>query len=143
MAFYVYAFRDDNGDLAYIGKGTGKRFQKQKTHMARKGITQGEIVWQSGSERRAYRMERALIARHRPWLNKQPGGYGGLGYRTQLRRTLSDVVDLRSRMKPFRQWISENPERWKFVHHYRDGRRTLQRIESRIRRELGADHGSA
>lgn len=75
--FYVYAFWNDDNSLAYIGKGSGGRFRAQQRRFRRDGINQGSIIWESESERRSYRMERALIARHKPPLNRSAGGCGG------------------------------------------------------------------
>ena len=70
--FYVYRFVDENGDVAYVGKGCGRRFSVQ---FSRFDMT-GDIVSWHAKEDDAYKEERRLIAELRPYLNKCSGGNG-------------------------------------------------------------------
>jgi hypothetical protein len=73
MSFYLYRIFQGEETL-YIGKGSGYRLSHQK----RRFRADGEIIVDGiESETDAYRQERALIALHKPPLNKHVGGNGG------------------------------------------------------------------
>jgi hypothetical protein len=73
MSFYLYRIFQGEETL-YIGKGSGYRLSHQK----RRFQADGEIIVDGiESEADAYRQERALIALHKPPLNKHVGGNGG------------------------------------------------------------------
>ena len=70
--FYVYAIKDEEGAIVYIGKGSGRRFEVQKKNFK----LFGEILETFASERLAYAKEVELISLHKPSLNKCKGGNG-------------------------------------------------------------------
>lgn len=70
--FYVYRFIDDNGIVAYVGKGSGERFSVQ----FRKLNMTGDIISWHSIEKSAYAEEVKAIARLKPYMNKCKGGNG-------------------------------------------------------------------
>jgi hypothetical protein len=71
--FYVYRIFDITETTIYIGKGTGRRLERQ---MRRFGA-QGEILKRFKFEDDAFEFERAEIRRRCPTHNKSTGGEGG------------------------------------------------------------------
>lgn len=71
-SFYIYAFFDGAQTL-YVGKGTGRRLQKQEKRF---GIP-GKIVEWVDSEEAAYKREKHWISELRPTENRDAGGRGG------------------------------------------------------------------
>lgn len=70
--FYVYELRSDEGELLYIGKGSGDRLRAQcSKHRCR-----GSAVAYFRRERDAYAFEREMIAETKPPRNKHSGGGG-------------------------------------------------------------------
>lgn len=87
--FYVYRLYDLSGETLYIGKGSGTRLQVQKRRFG----ALGEIVKTFKSERAAYREEVRQIAVHRPRLNQNRGGGGGI-YGQQNANQKYDATDV-------------------------------------------------
>jgi hypothetical protein len=73
-AFYVYLLMDWMGTPAYVGKGSGRRLSASERRFGLKGII---LSWHLTDER-AFKAERAAIAKLEPFLNKCPGGNGGV-----------------------------------------------------------------
>ena len=72
--FYVYRILGEMGETVYIGKGSGRRLEKQKRRFG----AEGEIIAEFGTERQAYSHERKLVADLNPPLNMCAGGGGGV-----------------------------------------------------------------
>ena len=70
--FYVYAIKNEEGSIVYIGKGSGRRFEVQKKNFK----LSGEILEKFASEKLAYEKEVEFISLHKPSLNKCKGGNG-------------------------------------------------------------------
>jgi hypothetical protein len=70
--FYVYAIKNEEGSIVYIGKGSGRRFEVQKKNFK----LSGEILETFASEKLAYEKEVEFISLHKPSLNKCKGGNG-------------------------------------------------------------------
>jgi len=70
--FYVYAIKNEQGSIVYIGKGSGRRFEVQKKNFK----LSGEILETFASEKLAYAKEVEFIFLHQPSLNKCKGGNG-------------------------------------------------------------------
>jgi len=70
--FYVYAIKNEEGSIVYIGKGSGRRFEVQKKNFK----LSGEILETFASEKLAYAKEVEFISLHKPILNKYKGGNG-------------------------------------------------------------------
>lgn len=70
--FYVYALKDGEKTV-YVGKGSGRRLDQQRTSL---GLSGDVLEWFS-SEAKALAAERKWIAELRPSLNKCAGGNGG------------------------------------------------------------------
>jgi hypothetical protein len=70
--FYVYAIKNEQGSIVYIGKGSGRRFEVQKKNFK----LSGEILETFASEKLAYAKEVEFISLHKPSLNKCKGGNG-------------------------------------------------------------------
>jgi hypothetical protein len=70
--FYVYAIKNEQGSIVYIGKGSGRRFEVQKKNFK----LSGEILETFASEKFAYAKEVEFISLHKPSLNKCKGGNG-------------------------------------------------------------------
>jgi hypothetical protein len=70
--FYVYAIKNEEGSIVYIGKGSGRRFEVQKKNFE----LSGEILETFASEKLAYAKEVEFISLHKPSLNKCKGGNG-------------------------------------------------------------------
>jgi hypothetical protein len=70
--FYVYAIKNEQGSIVYIGKGSGRRFEVQKKNFN----LSGEILETFASEKLAYAKEIEFISLHKPSLNKCKGGNG-------------------------------------------------------------------
>lgn len=70
--FYTYKLTDNEGKVAYIGKGSGNRLDRQMKRYQ----MQGEYVTWHKNERYAYSKEVQLIAELKPYLNKKKGGNG-------------------------------------------------------------------
>jgi hypothetical protein len=70
--FYVYAIKNEQGSIVYIGKGSGRRFEVQKKNFK----LSGEILETFASEKLAYAKEVEFISLHQPSLNKCKGGNG-------------------------------------------------------------------
>jgi hypothetical protein len=71
MRFYVYALAH-LGKVLYIGKGSGRRLQSQRSAFG----LYGRILVRFRDETAAYKAERAIIAKLKPSLNRHPGGNG-------------------------------------------------------------------
>lgn len=71
--YYVYFVREGN-EIVYIGKGSGYRRRVQEKRF---GLPTVIEKWFQ-TEESAFRAEAALIAMHKPRLNKAKGGYGGV-----------------------------------------------------------------
>jgi hypothetical protein len=84
--FYTYRLTTSDGSVAYIGKGSGKRLQNQK----RKFQLNGEIADYYTKESDAYKAEKLLIAKEKPFLNKCAGGNGNCV--TKTRKTSFEVL---------------------------------------------------
>lgn len=70
--FYVYELVDDQGKVAYVGKGSGRRLIVQKA----KHLMDGRVVASFAVEADAYAYEVKHIAKMVPYLNKCKGGNG-------------------------------------------------------------------
>ena len=70
--FYVYAIKNEQGSIVYIGKGSGRRFEVQKKNFK----LSGEILETFATEKLAYAKEVEFISFHKPSLNKCKGGNG-------------------------------------------------------------------
>jgi hypothetical protein len=70
--FYVYAIKNEDGSIVYIGKGSERRFEVQKKNFN----LSGEILETFASEKLAYAKEIEFISLHKPSLNKCKGGNG-------------------------------------------------------------------
>ena len=70
--FYVYAIKNEEGSIVYIGKGSGRRFEVQKKNFE----LSGEILETFASEKLAYEKEVEFISLHKPSLNTCKGGNG-------------------------------------------------------------------
>ena len=70
--FYVYAIKNEQGSIVYIGKGSGRRFEVQKKNFK----LFGEILETFATEKLAYAKEVEFISLHKPSLNKCKGGNG-------------------------------------------------------------------
>ena len=70
--FYVYAIKNEQGSIVYIGKGSGRRFEVQKKNFK----LSGEILETFATEKLAYAKEVEFISLHKPSLNKCKGGNG-------------------------------------------------------------------
>lgn len=71
--FYVYEITDANGDVIYVGKGTGRRVHVSKRAVGGDGC---RIVALFKRERDAYAYEVVRISEASPALNKLAGGNG-------------------------------------------------------------------
>lgn len=69
---YVYELYAQDGSIAYVGKGSGRRLQVQR----RKFGLHGRIVREFDTASAAYRYEVKRIAECKPSLNKCAGGNG-------------------------------------------------------------------
>jgi len=86
--FYVYRIFDRH-ETVYIGKGSGRRLQCQKSKF---GLP-GEILEEFTSEQSAFDRERHWIAELRPTENKCPGGYGGrCGRKREPKRSKIEIA---------------------------------------------------
>ena len=70
--FYVYAIKNEQGSIVYIGKGSGRRFEVQKKNFK----LSGKILETFATEKLAYAKEVEFISLHKPSLNKCKGGNG-------------------------------------------------------------------
>jgi hypothetical protein len=71
--FYVYQLFETPDIILYVGKGSGRRLQKQMRRFSLKG----KIIKEFACEERAFECERRLIEIARPELNRNCGGAGG------------------------------------------------------------------
>lgn len=143
--FYIYVFWYRDGNLAYIGKGSGDRFRNQKRRLRRISFVDGRIVWRHDDEDKAYRFERRLIYRHQPPLNRRSGGTGGrygVGSRKwKLKKAIRDAEFSLRTLKPVHRIADENKGIPGAVEMYRNTRLWLVRLRNRARRELEAING--
>lgn len=86
--YYVYAHRDPDGAIFYVGKGKRRRaYEKSKrssvwkNHVERLGSFSVEILASGLEEAEAFAMERRLIAQLAVICNLTKGGEGSSGYR--------------------------------------------------------------
>lgn len=86
---YVYKIERD-GQVIYIGKGTGRRFHNQKRRFG--GDDGSAIIERCKSETHAFKRERELIAEMGPQLNKCAGGNGGRKKRVYYRRSKDEML---------------------------------------------------
>lgn len=70
--FYVYAIKYENGVVAYVGKGSGRRLNAQ---IKRFGLD-GCVLKRFKREKDAYAYEVKMIAYHKPEFNRHKGGNG-------------------------------------------------------------------
>lgn len=95
--YYVYMF-SENGEVVYVGKGTGRRFHNQ----AKRFKCSGEIVRWFASERAAYNFEARLIKKLCPRENIAAGGGGAVSSAKSalpvwFRKELRKIEELGSR----------------------------------------------
>jgi hypothetical protein len=79
--WYVYAVRNEHGDMLYIGKGCQDRYLAS----ARRLGGYAEVLELFNGEVAAFKAERKLIAKYRPSMNKTAGGDGGRSRRRIVR----------------------------------------------------------
>ena len=79
--FYVYELHDSDGKVAYVGKGSGKRLQAQRSNFQLDGIE----VARFKSEDHAYGYEKERIKEVQPYLNKCAGGNGSRAIQKVIR----------------------------------------------------------
>lgn len=84
IRFYVYRFIDADGVVAYVGKGSGRRFSSQFNKL---DMT-GDIVSWHKKESDAYAAEVSLISELSPYMNKYKGGNGAKA--TQKKKARKD-----------------------------------------------------
>ena len=84
--FYVYKFVDNAGVVAYVGKGSGRRFKVQQRNIK----LNGEIVEYFKKESDAYAYEVQLISELKPYINKHPGGNGSKVVIVKYKKTAFD-----------------------------------------------------
>lgn len=86
---YVYKIERD-GQVIYVGKGTGRRFHNQKRRFGGDGGS--AIIERCKSESCAFKRERELIAEMKPPLNKCSGGNGGRKRCVYYRRSKDEML---------------------------------------------------
>lgn len=93
---YVYELTDSDGNVAYVGKGSGRRLDSQ---IKRYGLIGNEVA-RFKSEKSAYEYEIKRIADQSPYLNKCAGGNGNRTKRVSTRKTdfekLCDLIGTRA-----------------------------------------------
>lgn len=83
--FYTYAVTNDDGEIIYIGKGSGRR----RLVSEKRGVCSHEVA-RFKREKDAYKHECELIAEYAPIQNKHPGGNGSRCQVERYRKTKED-----------------------------------------------------
>ena len=87
--FYTYKLTTNDGLVAYVGKGSGRRLQVQKRNYG----LDGEVIAYHQTEEIAYKSEKKFIEQLKPFLNKCAGGNGSKAAKTRKpKKTAFEVL---------------------------------------------------